>query len=195
MMRMKISRYQHQETSKSQIHHLVIHSSNIFNILPSSLYLAASAPKGVKDKTNVGVEWPLAKPISIKYKFYHPLQEKQSPTKTVLWRKNCSRLIFIEAFPGLHILVHKIYLKNFHVVLKSGKCQNNRQTTQTSIDLLGLLTVHALEHRVEVHIIPFLASCVIFPMSSVDQKCPFSHSVRKSAEAWFLCSTCIWNTF
>ena len=90
--------------------------------------------------------------------------------------------------PGLHILVHKIYLENFHVVLKCGKCQNNRQT---AVDLLGLLTVYALEHRVEVHIIPFLASCVIFPMSSVDQKCPFSHSVRKSAEAWLLRSTYI----
>jgi len=134
----------------------------------------------------------VAKPS--KFKFYHPVQEKQL-TKNALRRKKLFSSVLHQSLlklsPGLHILVHKIYLENFHVVLKCGKWQNNRQTAQTTVDLLGLLTVHALKHRVEVHIIPFLASCVIFPMGSVDKKCPFSHSVRKSADAWFLRSTCI----
>ena len=86
-------------------------------------------------------------------------------------------------FPGLDILVHKIDLEDFHVVLKCRKCQNNRQTAQGTVDLLGLLTVHSLEHRVEVHIIPFLTGCVILPVCSIDKKGPLSYSVGKSAEA------------
>ena len=128
---------------------------------------------------NVGVEWPSLVSINftIQFKRSNHRQKLQCEEKTVLVKS------LLKLSPGLHILVHKIYLKNFHIVLKCGKCQNNRQTTQTSIDLLGLLTVHALEHWVEVHIIPFLASCMILPVGSVHQKCPFSHSVRKSPEA------------
>ena len=124
--------------------------------------------------------WPSLLVLSINFTIHFKSDHRQ---KLYCEEKTVHVLSLLKLFPGLHILVHKIYIENFHIVLKCGKCQNNRQTVQTSVNLLGLLTVHTLEHRVEVHIIPFLASCVIFPVGSIDKKCPFSHSVRKSAEA------------
>ena len=114
--------------------------------------------------------------------FFLDLQSVKSKFLSDKNGKTVHVLSLLKLFPGLHILVHKIYLENFHIMLKCGKCQNNRQTTQTSVDLLGLLTVYALEHWVEVHIIPFLASCVILPVCSIAKKGPLSHSVWKSSE-------------
>ena len=125
--------------------------------------------------------WPSLLVLSINFTIH--FKKSNHRQKLYCEEKTVHVLSLLKLSPGLHILVHKIYIENFHIVLKCGKCQNNRQSTQTSVDLLGLLTVYALEHWVDVHITPFLASCVIFPMGPIDKKCPFLHSVRKSTEA------------
>ena len=67
--------------------------------------------------------WPSLLVLSINFTIH--FKKSNHRQKLYCEEKTVHVLSLLKLSPGLHILVHKIYLENFHIVLKCGKCQKN----------------------------------------------------------------------